>query len=97
MFPESAVPFRSNIWENTHSSMKESFFFKKKNLDFMKLCNRVSNLLEVQGKDKHVKQHYRDAVNKIWTLGNSAGQMTRFLQKITSKGKRYAEKTYRLK
>lgn len=82
-----------------HTITYEGVLFKrkrKKHLDLIKAWGRTSNLLEVQGKEERVKWRYGDAVNKTWTLGDSAGQMTRFLQQITSKGKRCAEGTYRL-
>lgn len=90
--------FFDSYWENTPSPMKESYLKEKekKHLDLIKAWDRTSNLLVVQGKEERVKWRYGDAVNKTWTLGDSAGQMTRFLQQITSKGKRCAEGTYGL-
>ena len=50
------------------------------------LLDPTSNLQEIQKTEEPVRLYQGDAVSKILTLGNAAGQKTQFLQQIPEAG-----------
>lgn len=69
-----------------HTIICEGVLLENLNLYFIKPWDGISNWQKVLGKEEHVQRHHGNITNKIWTLRNTAGQMTRFLQLVASKG-----------